>query len=162
MGFSCELQCGKEKGLRLVEVSSSEWPNVLEVARGCARYPRLRFIIVADHVDVPPRGNVAVDLLNGLGGTGGSGWPDNTLLYVGASSNSTIGYGDALVSRFGLVLPLTPSEGDAAFRDTLKEMVGGAEIGDEDFAAAKAWAEKHGGLSLRTAAQYVRLYGPAA
>lgn len=39
-------------------------------------------------------------------GTGGSGWPSNTLLYVGASASSTISRNDPLVSRCPLVVAL--------------------------------------------------------
>ncbi len=35
--------------MRLVDLTGAELGNVLEAARGCGRYPRLRFILVADH-----------------------------------------------------------------------------------------------------------------
>lgn len=57
-----------DKGLRVVEVSAAEVPNLMDVARGCGRYPRLRFLIVADHVDLPFKGQVATDLMTGLAG----------------------------------------------------------------------------------------------
>lgn len=93
---------------------------MVEIARGCGRYPRLRFIIVADHIDFPIRGNVSADLATGLSGGGGAGWPENTLLYVGASANATIGYNDPIVSRFGLVLPVTPLVGDDALKTAMQ------------------------------------------
>mgnify|MGYP001807795005 CR=1 FL=1 len=76
---------GKDRGLRLVDVSGAELSNILEVARGCGRYPRLRFVLVADHVDFPVRGAAAAELCSGLSGSGPSGWPANTLLVSAGS-----------------------------------------------------------------------------
>jgi hypothetical protein len=59
--------------VRLVEVPGAEVGSLLEAARGCARYPRCHFILVADHVELPlarSSGGLA-DLLAGLGGAGG-------------------------------------------------------------------------------------------
>ncbi len=63
-----------------MDLSGAELGNILEAARGCSRYPRLRFVLVADHVDFPLRGAAAADLMSGLTGSGPSGWPANTLL----------------------------------------------------------------------------------
>ncbi len=63
-----------------MDVTGAELGNILEVARGCGRYPRLRFVLVADHVDFPVRGAAAAELCSGLSGSGPSGWPANTLL----------------------------------------------------------------------------------
>ena len=53
-----------------MEVGSSELSNIIDVARGCARYPRVRFILVADHVDFPLRGALASDIMAGMVGGG--------------------------------------------------------------------------------------------
>ncbi len=45
-----DLASGKDKGVRVVEVPASEQGNLLEVARGAGRYPRIRFILVLDNV----------------------------------------------------------------------------------------------------------------
>ncbi|GIL72705.1 hypothetical protein Vretimale_4412 [Volvox reticuliferus] len=149
------LAAGQDKGLRLVDVGSAEVGNILEAARGCGRYPRLRFILVADHVDLPMRG--AADLMSGLAGSGPSGWPSNTLLYMGASSTSAISY-DPVVSRFGLILTTTElSEQD--FSDTLRRVAGedAKLLSDDDVAYAAEWARKQTGiLSVRSAVHYVR------
>ena len=52
--------------MRLVYLSGADGSTILEAARGCGRYPRLRFILVADHVDMPLRGAGAADLMAGL------------------------------------------------------------------------------------------------
>ncbi len=54
----------------MVDVPASELANILDIARGCARYPRVRFVLVADHVELPLRGQVAADLSAGMSGTG--------------------------------------------------------------------------------------------
>jgi len=61
---------GREAGLRLVEVPASEVNNILDIARGCARYPRVRFILVADHLELPLRGTAAADISSALSGSG--------------------------------------------------------------------------------------------
>ncbi|KAG2443031.1 hypothetical protein HYH02_009446 [Chlamydomonas schloesseri] len=151
------LAAGKERGLRLVDVSGAELGNILEVARGCGRYPRLRFVLVADHVDFPLRGAAAAELCSGLSGSGPSGWPSNTLLYMGASASSALSY-DAVVNRFGLIL--TTKDLDAeGFATTLRQVAGedGAKLTDEDVTYAADWAKKQaGGLSIRSAVHYVR------
>jgi hypothetical protein len=54
--------------------------NLLEAARGCARYPRLRFILVADHLDLPLRAGAGLtDLLAGLGAAGRGFWESKVL-----------------------------------------------------------------------------------
>jgi len=157
------LQAAAARGVRVVELSTGEWPAVMDAARGCGRYPRVRFILVADHLELPARGAPAADLLSGLSGGGGGGWPDNTLLYVGASSTSTVNPSDPLVARFGLVVAAPALGGDEGFATALAELAGGgaAKPGPEDLAAAKAWAAARGGPCLRTAAHYVRAFGPA-
>lgn len=171
-----------------MDVPHHELHNILDIARGCARYPRLRFILVADHVDLPMRGQLAADMAAGLsagggfavlerigllfGGVwqegariggdgcctigrvgelapalapapcqahhprthtrgapnahtrlgvhaGGSGWPDNTLLYLGASSSSTITYSDPVTSRFGLLV--TTAAFDEGWKSNVEE-----------------------------------------
>ncbi|GFR41273.1 hypothetical protein Agub_g1948, partial [Astrephomene gubernaculifera] len=149
----------RERGLRLVDVSGCDAASLLEAARGCGRYPRLRFILVADHLELPLRGAGVGELLGGLAGGGGAaGWPSNTLLYMGVSSSSTVSY-DALVSRFGLVLT-TAELTEAGFGATLRELAGeeaGAALREENVVHAAEWARKQcGGLSVRAAAQYVR------
>lgn len=54
-----------------MEVPPSEASNLLAIAQGCGRYPRVRFILVLDHVDLPlGKGALLNDLLAGLGNTG--------------------------------------------------------------------------------------------
>ena len=146
------LLAGAEKGLRLVDVPSGEAGNILEIARGCARYPRIRFILVLDHLDLPLRGNLAADLLNGLTEGGSSGWPDNCLLYCGASSSSAISYSDPLVSRFGIVLT-TSQLSEEAYLKAIEEISGRDR---SDFSHAIEFGQAHGGLSLRSANQFTR------
>lgn len=143
---------GKDKGIRVVDVPSSEQSAILEVARGAARYPRIRFIIVVDNVEFPLRGSagLAADLLSGLtSGSGPSGWPSNALLYVGATPNSTITF-DPIVSRFGLVLATSPLS-EAEFGQTLKELSGPEKLVDINAEEAAQWALARGGLSIRNA-----------
>jgi hypothetical protein len=45
----------------------------VDIARGCARYPRLHFILVVDQLELPHRGHGAADLLGALAAAGG-GW----------------------------------------------------------------------------------------
>ncbi|KAG2499306.1 hypothetical protein HYH03_002884 [Edaphochlamys debaryana] len=156
------LAAGRDKGLRLVDVGSEGPAAVLEAARGCGRYPRLRFVIVADHVDCPVRGAAAADLSAGLGRCGPSGWPENTLLYMAASSSSTLSY-DAVTSKFGLILT-TKELTEEQYGETLRKIAAtaagseaAAALSDEDLAYAVEWARKQGGgLSVRAASQYVR------
>ncbi|GLC51367.1 hypothetical protein PLESTB_000494700 [Pleodorina starrii] len=151
------LESGRERGLRLVDVGGAEVGNILEAARGCGRYPRLRFVLVADHVDFPLRGSAAADLMSGLAGGGPSGWPGNTLLYMGANSSSTLSY-DPVVSRFGLILT-TKELSEEDFGATLRSVAGedAAKLSDDDVAYAADWARKQsGGLSVRSAVHYVR------
>ncbi|KXZ56696.1 hypothetical protein GPECTOR_1g627 [Gonium pectorale] len=153
------LAAGRDKGLRLVDVGSAELGALLEAARGCGRYPRLRFVLVADHVDFPLRGAAAADLCSGLAGAGAgpSGWPENTLLYMGVSSGSTLNY-DPVVSRFGLILT-TKELSEEQFGATLRQVAGedASRLSDEDVAYAADWVRRQsGGLSVRGAVQYVR------
>lgn len=46
---------------------------------------------------------------------GGSGWPSNTLLYLGASAASTVSRTDPLVARCPLVVPVEGLQGEEAF-----------------------------------------------
>ncbi|MEW5310001.1 MAG: hypothetical protein WDW38_001837 [Sanguina aurantia] len=176
--WEATVLAGREKGLRVVDVGSSEFSNILEIARGCARYPRVRFVLVADHLDWPLRGAVANDLLSGLSGSGPSGWPSNTILYAGASASNGVNY-DSLTSRFGLIVrtsDLTPEvfgstvrciASAAAAKMAAPASAAGAEgggsssasevqISEEDMGAALAWASQHGGLTIRGASTYVK------
>lgn len=140
-----------------MDVSGAEVGNLLEVARGCGRYPRLRFVLAADHVDFPLRGGLASDLMSGLSGLGPSGWPSNTLLYMAATPASSVSY-DSVVSRFGLILS-TAEMSEAQFASTLHEVasdVAGEEVPESEVPRALEWARMHGGLTVRAAAQYVR------
>jgi predicted AAA+ superfamily ATPase len=141
------LLAGSEKGLRLVEVPPSEANNVLEIARACARYPRIRFILVLDHLELPVRGALAADLMNGLASGGSSQWPENCLLYVGASSSSAISFSDPIVSRFGIV-ETTAMLTEAQFLETVKELAGKEVSQPEDLLKL---ARTRGGLTVRTA-----------
>jgi hypothetical protein len=62
---------GREAGLRIVEVPASEVSNLVDIARGCARYPRVHFILVVDHLELPLRGAGATDLMGALAAAGG-------------------------------------------------------------------------------------------
>lgn len=138
--------------MRVVEVPANEQGALLEAARGAGRYPRIRFILVADNMEFPLRGGLAADLMAGLtGGSGPSGWPSNALLYVGASPSSTISY-DPVVSRFGLVLT-TGELSEAQFGETLAELAAasGASPPADFVAGATQWAKARGGLSVRNA-----------
>lgn len=154
------LAAGRDRGLRLVDVGAAELPNLLDVARGCGRYPRLRFVLAVDHVDLPLRGGLANDLLGGLSGAGPSGWPANTLLYMAASPSSAVSY-DALVARFGLVLT-TQELAEADFAGVLREAAaqqagGGTTVPEQEAARAVEWARAtYGALSVRAAVQYLR------
>lgn len=136
--------------------------SILEAARGCGRYPRARFILVADHVDLPVRGAAAADLLAGLSGTGASGWPSNTLLYLGATATSTVNV-DPLVSRFGLKL-LTKHLSEGEFAATLKELAAGMtgqpaeDVPAEQLKSAVEYAFADGGLSVRAASAWLSRY----
>ncbi|KAF5830680.1 hypothetical protein DUNSADRAFT_14195 [Dunaliella salina] len=119
----CEgLRAGRERGLRIVDVNGSDSGAILEAARGCGRYPRIRFILVADHMDFPVRSDIAMDLMAGLSGVGSSGWPSNTLLYMGVNSNATISSTDPLISRFGLpIVCQNPKDWDEGLITQLME-----------------------------------------
>ncbi|WIA40947.1 hypothetical protein OEZ86_004601 [Tetradesmus obliquus] len=169
------LLAGKEAGLRIVEVPPSELPNILDIARGCARYPRVHFILVADHVDSPLKGQLAADLMSGLGSSGASGWPSNTLLYVGASASSTVSRSDPVVARCPLVVPLQGLQDEEAFLQAVEELLaakqsssssssssssGGSSsssgvLSGELKEAALAWGKQQG-LSVRSAAVFAR------
>jgi hypothetical protein len=64
---------GREQGLRIVEVPASEVCNLVDIARGCARYPRLHFILVVDQLELPHRGAGASDLMGALAAAGEGG-----------------------------------------------------------------------------------------
>ena len=135
-----------------MEVPAAEQSAILEVARGAARYPRIRFIIVVDNVEFPLRGSsgLATDMMAGLtGGSGPSGWPPNAILYVGATPSSTINF-DRIVSRFGLVLATSPLN-DEEFQQTLKELIGGEDLLDGQVQKATKCAVARGGLTIRNA-----------
>ncbi|GFH24897.1 DUF815 domain-containing protein, partial [Haematococcus lacustris] len=114
------LAAGKEHGLRVVDVSGAEVGAILEAARGCGRYPRLRFVLVADHVDFPVRPALAADLMAGLSDVGAAGWPSNVLLYMAATASSTVGL-DPVVARFGIKL-FTKDLTEDQFGATLQEL----------------------------------------
>ena len=88
----------------------------------------MRFILVADHVDLPLRGGLLQDLASGLGGAGGSGWPANTLLYIGASASSTVSPSDPVVARAG-VLVVTEELDEAGFKSALGQLLGSYRAG---------------------------------
>lgn len=154
------MYAGRDKGLRIVDVPTSELNNLVDIARGCARYPRLRFIIVADHVDFPLRGSLAADLSGALTAGGPSGWPSNAILYVGVSATSTLSM-DSVVSRFGSFIT-TEALDEGGFKRAVSELAAGVglPVGDEDLSAAVAWASKRGGFSVRAAWQYVHSVKP--
>lgn len=142
--------------MRVVEASGSEVGGLLEIARGCGRYPRLRFIIVADHVDFPLRGQLAADLMAGLSGSGPSGWPSNTLLYMGATATSTINM-DPIVSRFGILQAtnfLTDEEWSGVLTQLAAQRQQPAPTA-EQIAAAADWAKSRGGKTIRSAVQFL-------
>eukprot|EP00878_Enallax_costatus_P017062 GHUV01017914.1.p1 GENE.GHUV01017914.1~~GHUV01017914.1.p1 ORF type:complete len:556 (+),score=170.71 GHUV01017914.1:1048-2715(+) len=160
------LLAGKDLGLRVVEIPGSEISNILDIARGCARYPRVRFILVADHVDLPVRGSAATDLMTGLSAAGGSGWPVNTLLYLGASAASAVGRSDPIVDRCGLIVPITAVGDEAGYLSTVGELLAAkqgksssegpdSELEAELYKAAVAWGKQQG-FSVRSAAAFVR------
>eukprot|EP00879_Flechtneria_rotunda_P022214 GHRR01023438.1.p1 GENE.GHRR01023438.1~~GHRR01023438.1.p1 ORF type:complete len:493 (+),score=139.30 GHRR01023438.1:778-2256(+) len=64
------LLAGRDAGVRLVQIPNSELPNTVDIAKGCARYPRVRFILVADNVELPLRGPASAELVAGLEGSG--------------------------------------------------------------------------------------------
>jgi len=159
------LAAGRERGLRVVDVGADAGA-ILEAARGCGRYPRLRFVVVADHVDMPLRGSTAADIMAGLSSTGASGWPSNTLLYLGASASSSVSL-DPVVARFGLKLFMPKALDHAQFAQALKELAGVMvpkgepvpDVPEEQLAKAIAWAEANdGGLSVRAAAAWLSRY----
>ncbi|KAJ9510215.1 hypothetical protein QJQ45_015694 [Haematococcus lacustris] len=155
------LRAGKEHGLRVVDVSGAEVGAILEAARGCGRYPRLRFVLVADHVDFPVRPTLAADLMAGLSDVGAAGWPSNVLLYMAATASSTVGL-DPVVARFGIKL-FTKDLTEDQFGTTLQELASRKEpetgqvlLGQEVVQRGVKWANVVcGGLSVRAAVQYV-------
>ncbi len=139
----------------MVEVPSGEQGALLDIARGAGRYPRIRFIIVADNMDLPLRGALASELMAGLtGSTGPAGWPSNALLYVGASPASTITF-DSVVSRFGIVLT-TGDLTEAEFSQTLAEMLKVDAVPADFLAKALAFARSRGGFTIRNADLFSR------
>jgi hypothetical protein len=92
-------------------------------------------------------------------GGGPTGWPENALLYVGASPSSTISYEDPIVSRFGLILTTKTLEEDE-FVLTLKELAAvqspSANLDDESLGHAVQMSRKRGGLTIRNAHLYVK------
>ncbi|KAG1659329.1 hypothetical protein FOA52_010377 [Chlamydomonas sp. UWO 241] len=149
------LLAGKDAGVRVVEVSSTEQHALLEVARGAGRYPRIRFIIVADNVDMPLRGNMAADLMAGLSnGSGPAGWPSNVLLYIGVTPTSTLSF-DPVVSRFGTVVT-TSDLSEEQFATTLTELAGG-ELPTGVASMAVQWAKSRDGLTIRNASLYASM-----
>ncbi len=61
---SVRARAGREKGVRVVDVP--DVASALEAARGCGRYPRVRFVLCIDNAELPLRGSAAGDLLAGL------------------------------------------------------------------------------------------------
>ncbi len=49
-----------------MDVGAADGGTILEAARGCGRYPRVRFVIVADPLELPLRGASAAELMAGL------------------------------------------------------------------------------------------------
>lgn len=120
----------------------------------------MRFVLVADHVDLPARGQLAADLASGLSGSGPSGWPDNTLLYMAASATSTVTLSDPVASRFGRILT-TGDLDEAAFATAVQEVLAAAaeprrEMAADRLQAAVAWAKQRGALCVRAAAMAAR------
>lgn len=156
------LMAGREAGLRIVEVPASEVGNLVDIARGCARYPRVHFILVVDHLELPLRGAGATDLMGALAAAGGSGWPSNTLLYVGVSAASAVSRSDPLVSRCPLVVTLPGIEAPEQYWQTVEALLpAGAAAGEDKAelqAAAEAWGKTQG-LSVRSAASFARSCG---
>ncbi|GAX82202.1 hypothetical protein CEUSTIGMA_g9630.t1 [Chlamydomonas eustigma] len=154
--WEATLIAGKDKGVRIVEIPSSEQATLLEAVRGAGRYPRIRFILTLDNVDFPIRNaGLGQDLMTGLnGGAGPSGWPTNVLLYAAASSSSTISFDNDVVSRFGLVMT-TGDLTEESFHLTLEQM-GGRAFTSEELTAAGKFAKTRGGLTVRNAASYLR------
>ena len=68
----------------------------------------------------PPR--LLQDVCTGLSAAGGSGWPANTLLYIGASSGSTVAPSDPVVQRAG-VLVVTDALDEEGFRRAVGAVV---------------------------------------
>lgn len=150
------LAAGRELGVRVVEVSAGEASNLLDIARGCARYPRVRFVLVLDNLDLPVRGALAADLKWGLARTGASGWPSNTLLYCAVSAESTVRPDDPLVALFGRRIVTTPIEYGEAFETAVAQALGVApgKVAPGRLAAAAQFAAGAGGPSLRAAVQF--------
>jgi predicted AAA+ superfamily ATPase len=164
-------------GVRVVDVGPAELPNLLEAARGCGRYPRVRFVLIADDVPLPLAGGSsaawASDLLSALASAGGSAssaaasggaawWPANVTLHVAASATSAVGWGDSLAQRCGQVLAL-PAAGEDGFLAAVRELLEAAAAGGGagaaaalDEACAVAWAKERGMLSVRGAVAYAR------
>lgn len=157
-------------GVRIVDVGPVELPNLLEAARGCGRYPRVRFALLADDVPLPLAGGGgaawASELLAALAAAGGapaaggsaSWWPANVTLHLAASASSAVGWGDPLAQRCGdvVILPAAGEEGFLAAANELLAAAGHPPLGGGDEARAVAWAKERGALSLRGAASYAR------
>jgi predicted AAA+ superfamily ATPase len=160
----------KSGGVRVVDVGPAELSNLLEAARGCGRYPRVRFVLLADDVSLPLPGSPwASELFSALAAAGGapatrgsaSWWPANVTLHVAASASSAVGWGDPLAQRCGDVV-LLPSVGEEGFLAAVKELLVAAGVEDEHGVLsggggdAVAWAKERGALSLRGAVSYAR------
>lgn len=99
---------------------------------------------------------------------GASGWPSNTLLYMGVHPTSPVTR-DALVSRFGLMLVTKPLS-EQEFGATLKELHNwhfdkpAEDVPPEALAKAAEWAKQNfGELTVRAAWRYLeRVAGPQA
>lgn len=87
---------------------------------------------------------------------GGSGWPSNTLLYVGASADSTVSRSDPLVARCPLVVPVDGVADEGAFWQVVQELLP-PDVSDAAGLreAAAAWCQQRG-LSVRSAYDFVR------
>lgn len=185
------------------------WPASDKTFLTDCRYPRIRFVLVADHVDLPLRGPSVAELMAGLssGGwvvehtthtmmhrsdhlvelnaasmcvvfphmtsamffsmaVGASGWPSNTLLYLGASANSSVSL-DPVVSRFGVKLFTPTSLSKDQFAQTLQELAKVvipkgdpvSDVPESHLSAAIAWAETNeGSLNVRGASSWLQQY----
>ena len=111
---------------------------------------------------------------------GGNAWPSNTLLYIGVSATSTVSKTDPIASRCPLVITTPQLSTDDDYYGSVLELLeargragaGGAageiwkrvkrggppSLDIEVLKAAKEWMEKpNGGMSVRTAASFVKL-----
>jgi predicted AAA+ superfamily ATPase len=156
-------------GVRVVDVGPAELSNLLEAARGCGRYPRVRFVLLADDVPLPLGGGAwASELLAALAASGGAAaassssaawWPANVTLHVAASASSAVGWGDPFAQRCGQVLAL-PAAGEEGFLASVRELLAAAAAGaaapSVDEGRAVAWAKERGMMSVRGAVAYSR------